>query len=101
MGDTVISVDFNVFSTLAKKIMRDHLTILADIESYLAAKGMTKELEEIQFEKRVRATETQLCLSIGTWLHTFYMYSFPLDPEMENLYEEFIGYCDSKGLHPL
>jgi hypothetical protein len=100
VGDTVVAGCFEVFSNLAKKIMRDHLAILADIERYLAAKGMTKELEEVQFEVRAAATGSELCLSVGTWLHTFYVYSFPLDAEMESLYTEFIEYCHFNGLHP-
>jgi len=79
--------------------MRDHLTILEDIERYLAENGLDQDLKELQDEARAAATGSELCLRVGTWLATYHACS-KADPAIDGLIEEFLAYCHFNGLYP-
>jgi hypothetical protein len=79
--------------------MRDHLTILRDIEGYFSKNGLAAELQELQHEVRVAATGAELCLRVGSWLMTYHAYS-KVDTAIDDLIMEFMEYCHFNGLYP-
>jgi hypothetical protein len=79
--------------------MRDHLTILKDIEQYLSNHSLTDDLQSLQEEVQASATGGELCSRAGTWLLTFQVYS-EYDQTVQDLINEFIEYCHSNGIYP-
>ncbi len=79
--------------------MRDHLTILKDIEQYLSSHGFSEDLQSLQDEVRASATGGELCARVGSWLLTFQVNSEHAQAA-QGLIDEFIKYCHSNGLYP-
>ena len=79
--------------------MRDHLTILKDIEQYLSSHGLSEDLLSLQDEVGASATGGELCARVGSWLLTFQNDSEP-DQAAKELITEFIKYCHFNALYP-
>ncbi len=74
--------------------MRHHLEIVKDIEKFLSANNLNKELVTFQYEVRGSSTGSEICIRVGSWLKSNEING------LEKLTDEFVSYCHLNGLYP-
>lgn len=78
---------------------RNHLEILAEIDSIL--KSTKRESERLLLEKEIRSSSTgsEICLRVGSILLSL-KNEGPIDVAIGKQIDGFVEYCNSNGLFP-